>query len=99
MWRFVEKLSQDLLLFFFFSCFYSRRLSETFFSGFSAGNDYVLHEIGKIMQVFWDKSVLPNEAGRANRAATWICESGSQSQSRQIEIDTFSLRRAHVHCH
>lgn len=41
------------------------------------------------MQVFWDKSLLPNEAGRANRAATWIPKSGSQSQSRQIEIDTF----------
>lgn len=41
------------------------------------------------MQVFWDKSVLPNEAGRANRAATWLPKSGSQSQSRQIEIDTF----------
>lgn len=60
-------------------------MSESFFGC----NDYVLDEIGKIMQVFWDKSVLPNEAGRANRAATWLQESGSQSQSRQIEIDTF----------
>lgn len=58
---------------------------ETFFGG----NDYVLHEIGKIMPVLWDKSVLPNVAGRANKAATWLLESGSQSQSRQIEIDTF----------
>lgn len=33
--------------------------------------------------------MLPNEAGRANRAATWIPKSGSQSQSRQIEMDRF----------